>query len=208
MRNFRILPLILLVALLLSCFAPAAWALEDPEVASNAVLIMETDSRSILYSKNENARVYPASTTKIMTVLLALEAVESGRISLTDQVTAGESMNYDLIPDGSSAGIQVGETMTLQDLLYCAMLASGNDACNVIAAYVGGDLATFIEMMNRRLRSWAVWAPALPTPTPAQRQPLHHGLGLRPDRPGGHRAQRVYDHLRHRQLHRAAHESL
>ncbi len=150
MRNFRILPLILLVALLLSCFAPAAWALEDPEVASNAVLIMETDSRSILYSKNENARVYPASTTKIMTVLLALEAVESGRISLTDQVTAGESMNYDLIPDGSSAGIQVGETMTLQDLLYCAMLASGNDACNVIAAYVGGDLATFIEMMNRR----------------------------------------------------------
>jgi len=150
MRNLKILPLILLFALMLSCFSPAALALEDPAVNSNAVLIMETDSRTILFSQNENARVYPASTTKIMTVLLAIEAVEEGKVHLTDNVTATANMNYDMIPDGSSAGIQVGETMTLQDLLYCAMLASGNDACNVIAEYIGGSIGEFVEMMNKR----------------------------------------------------------
>ena len=150
MRNFKILPLILLFALVLSCFSPAALALEDPNVNSNAVLLMETDSRTILFSQNENARVYPASTTKIMTVLLAIEAVEAGKVHLTDNVTATENMNFDMIPDGSSAGILVGETMTLQDLLYCAMLASGNDACNVIAEYIGGSISEFVDMMNKR----------------------------------------------------------
>ena len=150
MRNLKILTLILLAAVMLGCFAPAALALDEPQVASNAALLMETDSRSLLYTKNENARVYPASTTKMMTVLLAVEAVEAGQVSLSDPVTATESMTYDLIPDGSSAGIQVGETMTLESLLYCAMLASGNDACNVIAEHVGGSISAFIERMNQR----------------------------------------------------------
>ena len=150
MRNFKFLSLVLLFAVVLSCLAPGALALEDPQVNSGAVLIMETDSRNIIYSKNENARVYPASTTKIMTVLLAIEAVEDGKVNMSDMVTANQSMNYDMVPDGSSAGILVGETMPLQDLLYCAMLASGNDACNVIAEYIGGSIENFIQMMNDR----------------------------------------------------------
>ncbi|MGI6028579.1 MAG: D-alanyl-D-alanine carboxypeptidase family protein [Candidatus Heteroscillospira sp.] len=149
MRNLKILTLLLAV-ILLGCISPAAQALDDPTVNSGAALLMETDSRSIIYAKEENARVYPASTTKIMTVLLAVEAVEAGEVSLSDVVTADAEMTTDLIPDGSSVGLQVGETMTLEDLLYCAMLSSGNDACNVIARHVAGSIPAFVDMMNER----------------------------------------------------------
>ena len=144
MKNFKFIPMILLFLAIFTSLTPVASALDDPEVASNSILLMETDGRKILYSQNENVRVYPASTTKMMTVLLAIEAVEDGRVSLGDIVTASNDMSYDLIPDGSSAGIIVGEKMRLQDLLFCAMLASGNDACNVIAEYIGGSIPAFI----------------------------------------------------------------
>ena len=67
-------------------------------------------------------------------------------------VTATANMNYDMIPDGSSAGIQVGETMSLGDLLYCAMLASGNDACVAMAEYICGTDDIFVEKMNEKAK--------------------------------------------------------
>lgn len=150
MKNLKILSLFLIVSVFFSAMAPSASALSDPATYSESIILLEPDSGSVLFSKDENVRAYPASTTKIMTVLLAIEAIEDGRASLTDMVTASTSMNYDLVADGSSAGILVGETMSLQDLLYCAMLSSGNDACNVIAEYIGGTIDNFITMMNDR----------------------------------------------------------
>lgn len=150
MKNLKILSLFLIVSVFFSVMAPSASALSDPATYSESIILLEPDSGSVLFSKDENVRAYPASTTKIMTVLLAIEAIEDGRASLTDMVTASASMNYDLVADGSSAGILVGETMSLQDLLYCAMLSSGNDACNVIAEYIGGTIDNFITMMNDR----------------------------------------------------------
>jgi D-alanyl-D-alanine carboxypeptidase (penicillin-binding protein 5/6) len=85
-----------------------------------------------------------------MTVLLAIEAIESEKVSLYDEVTASSDISYDLIPDGSSANITAGETMTLENLLYCAMVSSANEACNVIAEYIGGSIAAFIDMMNAK----------------------------------------------------------
>lgn len=150
MKKIKIFPLFLILITTLSIFSVPALAVEDPEVSSNAIVLIESDTRTVLYTRNENVRVYPASTTKMMTVLLAIEAIEDGRVSLSDQVTATSNMTYDLISDGSSAGIFVGETMSLEDLLYCAMLSSGNDACNVIAEYIGGSIADFVVMMNVR----------------------------------------------------------
>ncbi len=150
MKKLKFLPLILLIAIVLGTFSPTAMALEDPVTQSNAIVLLETSTRLPIYTKNANTRVEPASTTKIMTALLAVEAVEAGRVSFDDVVTATHNMNFDLIPDGSSAGIQVGEEMTLQDLLYSAMLVSGNDACNVIAEYIGGTIPNFVNMMNLR----------------------------------------------------------
>ncbi len=151
MKKIRPITAVLLLSLLLSLFLfTPALALEDPELTANAVILIERSSGQELYSKNADERVYPASTTKIMTVMLACEAIENGEADGDAPVTATENMLFDLIDDGSSVGLQVGETMSLENLLYCAMLNSGNDACNVIAEYIAGSIPRFISRMNER----------------------------------------------------------
>ncbi len=150
MKKLKFLPFILLIAIAFTLMSPTALAVEAPTTQSNAIVLLETSTNFPIYTKNENARVEPASTTKAMTVLLAVEAVQEGKVNFEDLVTATANMNSDLISDGSSAGILVGETMTLEDLLYASMLVSGNDACNVIAEYIGGTTANFVNMMNVR----------------------------------------------------------
>src|SRR5699024_1064515 len=73
-----------------------------------------------------------------------------GEFSLTDSVTASDSCLEGMVDDGSTAGIVPGETMSLKDLLYCALLASANEACNVIGEYIGGTVSGFVDMMNAR----------------------------------------------------------
>lgn len=149
MKKFRLFTLFLIFSLVLVLFVPVS-AVSEPTTQASAVMLIETRTGQELYSKNADALVYPASTTKIMTVLLACEAIESGTVSVSDQVTASSNMTYDLIADGSTANIKVGETMSLENLLYCAMLASGNDACNVIAEYISGAVYAFVDLMNQR----------------------------------------------------------
>ena len=150
MKNFKIIPMILIISVLFAAFAPCASAIEQPEIGAAAAVLVERNTGEVFFAKNETARVYPASTTKIMTVLLAIEACEAGTASPTDEVTASENMTYDLIADGSTANIQVGETMPLEDLMYCAMVASANEACNIIAEYIGGSIENFVARMNER----------------------------------------------------------
>jgi D-alanyl-D-alanine carboxypeptidase (penicillin-binding protein 5/6) len=128
----------------------SAAALTDPAPVSGAAVLADTETGNILYVKNGDERVYPASTTKIMTVLLAVEAVEALRFSLGDMITAGSGITTGLTEDGSTAGIVQGEEISLEELLYCAMLASANEACNVIAEYVSGSVAAFVDLMNER----------------------------------------------------------
>ena len=151
MKKFKFIIAIIFV-LLFSPLSPEASALEDPAVGANAVILLETETGDVIYSKNPDDRAYPASLTKIMTVLLAVEACESGQVTLYDEVTASENIGYNLIEDGSSAGIVPGETMSLENLMYCAMVASANEACNVIAEYIGGTIPNFIDMMNARAK--------------------------------------------------------
>jgi len=151
MKKFKFIIAIIFV-LLFTPLSPEASALEDPAVGANAVILLETETGDVIYSKNPDDRAYPASLTKIMTVLLAVEACESGQVTLYDEVTASENIGYNLIEDGSSAGIVPGETMSLENLMYCAMVASANEACNVIAEYIGGTIPNFIDMMNARAK--------------------------------------------------------
>ena len=111
---------------------------------------IDGDSETVLYAQNENDLVYPASLTKIMTVLLAVEAIEAGTVGLNDPVTAMPGFNFDQIDGGSTVWMGLGEVMPLEDLLYCAMVASANEVCNVIAEYIGGSISNFVEMMNQR----------------------------------------------------------
>ena len=148
MRIIKIIPTFLIIATLISLLAGPAAALEYPDVAARNVVLIETTSGNTVFTKAEEERAYPASLTKIMTVLLAVEAIERGRAGTADIVTASNNITFDLIPDGSTANIVPGEEMPLIDLLYCAMLASANEACNIIAEYVGGTISEFVAMMN------------------------------------------------------------
>lgn len=151
MKKLKFLPMILTVCLLCgTALSPQALALDDPEVLSRTAIVVDMSTGEPFYSLNTDQKIYPASTTKIMTVLLAVEAIEAGSASIYDEVTVSRNMTYNLISDGSSAGLIVGETLTLENLLYGAMLASGNDAANVIAEHIGGTIPDFVNMMNAR----------------------------------------------------------
>ena len=157
MKKIRFPILILLIAALMGAVAPSAFALEPPTIEGTYAVLLETNTDTVLYEKAAYERAYPASLTKMMTVLLAVEAIENQAVlpsgvtaALTNEVTASANLNYDQIVDGSTAGILEGETMSLEDLLYCAMLSSANEACNILAEHIGGSVPAFIDMMNER----------------------------------------------------------
>ncbi len=150
MKIFKSFPVLLALCLLFASCSPRALALEGPALTAKAVLLADLDSGAIIYEQNADAQRSPASITKIMTLMLTLEAVERGEIGLDDAVTAGPSCRSGMRDDSSSVDIVAGETLTVRDLLYCAAVASGNDACNVLAVYVAGDIPTFVAQMNRR----------------------------------------------------------
>ena len=157
MKKIRFPVFLLLGCLLLTALAPGAAALSDPPVECSYCLLLETNTNTVLYERGADERAYPASLTKMMTVLLAIEAIEnrsttSSGVTVTADVpvTAQPGFDFDLIEDGTSAYIQAYETMPLEDLLYCAMLSSGNDACNVIATFMAGTPEGYVVMMNQR----------------------------------------------------------
>lgn len=129
---------------------PNALAATDPDVKAGAAILVEVNTGKVLYEKNADVRMEPASITKVMTVLLAVEAIEAGQVSLSDMVTASENSWYDVVSDSSNANIQPGEVMSLEDLLYCALVVSAGEGCNIIAEYISGDVSTFIDLMNSR----------------------------------------------------------
>ena len=113
-------------------------------VNCNNCIVMDMDSGRILYESNKDKQMLIASTTKIMTAVIA---IESGK--LDDKVTIGDEIKKAY---GSGIYIQVGEEMTLRDLLYGLMLRSGNDAALAIANYVGGSVEDFVSMMNNKAK--------------------------------------------------------
>ena len=118
----------------------------QPSISADASIVIDNKTNKILYSKNENKKMYPASTTKILTAILVIE-----NSNLDDLVTA----SYDAImsiPDGYSiANIQIGEQLTVEQLLELLLVHSANDAANVLAEFIGGSTDSFVSMMNTRI---------------------------------------------------------
>jgi len=139
--------LFVLLSLLLPVTAHAA---DAPELEATAAILVHRDSGTVVYEKHADEQVYPASLTKMMTALLAVEAIERGDVHASDIVTASETFEEGLAADGSTQNIQPGEEMTLEDLLYCMMLASANEACNIVAEYLCGSVSNFVAVMNTR----------------------------------------------------------
>ena len=150
MNKFKIFPMLLIICLLLSAAAPCAFALDDPELNGKAAILVDLDSGKILYAENQDAQRAPASLTKVMTVLLALEALDSGRCTMEDMVTAQEDCRDGMGEDSSSSGIVPGTVISIKDLLYCALLQSANESCNILGRYLGGSISGFVDQMNQK----------------------------------------------------------
>ena len=148
MKKYRFLSLLLAGLMALSLTCPAL-ALEDPQPKCKAAIVVDGDNNEILYDLNARQRMYPASITKIMTSLVVLDAVDKGELSLDTQVTAS-AQAVDLPWDSSTAGIKAGETLSVLDLLYCDLLPSGNEACNILSEAVAGTSAEFVVRMNAK----------------------------------------------------------
>lgn len=150
MRKYRFTALLLSMLLMASFLSPAAQAAPAPEIMAGAALLMDATNDEVLYEKNARERMYPASLTKVMTALLVLEEVAAGRLSLDQVVTASNTFSTGLTANGSTQDIRAGEQMTLRDLLYCLLVASANEASNILAETVDGSISAFVERMNQR----------------------------------------------------------
>ena len=142
-RNMvRITALVVMMLMLLSLGISAA---EPPATQAGAVVLINADNGDILYGKNENQKMFPASTTKIMVALLALENLE-----LDEMVTATNSAISLLPPGHTNIGILNGETLSVRQLLYALMLPSAGDAANVLGERISGSVDEFVKLMNTR----------------------------------------------------------
>ena len=150
-RFFGSFFLALLLVGLLAVPAEAAWV-TDPDVEAKAALLIDRKTGAVLYALNEHDELYPASLTKIMTCLLVLEAVDEGRLTLSQEITATPTALEGLAEDGSTAGIEAGETLTVEELLYCLMVVSANEAGAILAEKISGTVESFVDRMNAKAR--------------------------------------------------------
>ena len=153
MKKRRLFSLFLSFSLLLPLFSlTSADAYEDFTLDAKAGLLIEADTGEILYEKNAHQENFPASLTKVMVALLVFEAINEGKIALTDSVTATESAFEGLSSDGSTANIVPGETMTVEQLLNCMLIVSANEACNILGETLYGSVDAFVARMNERAK--------------------------------------------------------
>lgn len=140
---------ILLTVLLLLLSSLPVNAVSDPELSHSAAsLIYCTEPDRVLYSSDAGKKMYPAALTKLMTVLLAAESIESGKLTADQPITA--SATAVSAAEGNNISIKVGETLKLRDLVGATILAGANDAALVIAEAVSGSVTEFVRLMNQR----------------------------------------------------------
>ena len=114
-----------------------------PEIGAESAILMDANTGVILYAKNIHEKVYPASITKILTCVLA---IENG--NLDDMVTFSHEAVFSVPTDGSKMGMDAGEAITLEECLYGILVASANEVANAVAEYVAGTIDDFVDMMN------------------------------------------------------------
>ena len=147
----KIICAILTLIMMLCIVCPAAYAETEDALAiqSKSVLLMELESGTVLYEKNADEMLRPASVTKVMTLLLIFEALERGDIALDDTVVVTE---HAASMGGSQCFFEAGEEQTVQDMIKCIEVASGNDAAVAMAEHLAGSEAAFVQKMNERAK--------------------------------------------------------
>lgn len=142
---------VLLCALMMVPLAIPVYAEKEQPLAdtlsAKSTILMEVSSGQVLMEKNADEKLPPASITKIMTLLLVMEALDEGKITMEDKVTASRDASS---KGGSQIWLKEGEVMTVHELIKAAAVASANDASTALAEYVAGDESSFVAKMNER----------------------------------------------------------
>ena len=151
MKNKGIISIFLLIMLLSQIVFTQVKAAETGlDVDARSGLLMEPSTGKIIFEKNIHEKFAPASVTKIMTMLLTMEAVDSGRIKMSDKVIASENAKKMGGGGSSSMLLDTGEVRTVEELIKGVAIASGNDAAVALAEYLGGSEGAFVNLMNKR----------------------------------------------------------
>lgn len=145
----RVISLILALSFVLS-FPICVNAAENKKLNVKSSILMCLDTGDVIKQNNAFEHLSPASVTKLMSILLILEAIDSGKIKLTDEVAATENA---VSKGGSQIWLEVGEKMSVNDLFKAVVIASANDACTLLGEYVAGSDSAFVDMMNKRVET-------------------------------------------------------
>lgn len=145
----RVISLILVLSFVLS-FPICANAEENKKSNVKSSILVSLDTGDVIKQNNAYEHLSPASVTKLMSILLILEAIDSGKIKLTDEVAATKNA---VSKGGSQIWLEVGEKMTVNDLFKAVVIASANDACTLLGEYVAGSDSAFVDMMNKRVET-------------------------------------------------------
>ncbi len=145
-----LLSLTLLFVFPINCYAEeeTSGSAEIDDKSKSSILLC-ADTGEVIYEKNAYEHLSPASVTKVMSMLLVLEAIESRKISPDDEVSTSENA---VAMGGSQIWLEQGETMTVDELFKAVVIASANDACTALAEYIAGSTASFVTMMNERAK--------------------------------------------------------
>ena len=138
---------ILLAVCVLLTLLPVSAVAAGPEVSGKSALLMDMETGTVLYAQNEHARLAPASVTKVMTMLLIMEAIDDGRIGWDDTVIASEAA---AAKGGSQIYLKVGESMTVTDMVKSIAVSSANDCACAMAEHIAGSESAFVDLMNKR----------------------------------------------------------
>ena len=145
----KTLSVISMFLLLIPLFCSPVYAVESDAitVSAKSAILIDQKSGTVLYEKNADEAMPPASITKIMTMLLTMEALQNGSLSLTDPVTGSENAAS---MGGTQIWLEVGETFTVDEMLKACAIASANDASMALAEHIGGNEGAFVAMMNQK----------------------------------------------------------
>lgn len=141
------LSLLLVLTVTIGLCVPAVRAADVLEITAESALLVDADSGKVIYEKNADKRLAPASMTKLMTLILAVEALTDGRVSYDETVVASENA-WRL--GGSQIYLEPGEKMTYRDMLVAIAVGSANDSCVAVAEHLEGSHEAFVEKMNKK----------------------------------------------------------
>ena len=145
---------LLAVMMLLVCLAPFAMAApEEPKIKAQNAMVVSLNTGAVIFEKNAREKIYPASTTKLMTMAVAIDMIEDVEKTIVFDKDASYA---DLVIGSSNMGLKDGEKVSIKDLLYGIAISSANEGTNALAIHLCGSVEAFVKKMNEQAKAWGM----------------------------------------------------